>query len=146
MKEKVLKSLEETENFAKEIFQMLEAKKPENGAMILSLYGNLGAGKTTFSQMLGRLLGVKEAMQSPTFLIQKSYETKNKIFKKLIHIDAYRIEDSEEMLVLGFEDLVKENDTLVVIEWPERIEKIIPENVFKIYFEFVDENTRKVKI
>lgn len=139
----ISKNLKETENFAKEVIAFLQ--KEENKQInTLCLYGNLGAGKTAFSQMVGKLLGVKENMQSPTFVIQKFYETADKSFKKLVHIDAYRIEKPEEMLVLGFAELIKEKNILILIEWPEKIKSILPKKTLDIYFEFVDENTRKI--
>ena len=61
-----------------------------------------------------------------------------------MHIDAYRIEDPKEMLTLGFKDLIKEKNTLIAIEWPEKILKLIPKDAFKIYFEFIDDETRRI--
>lgn len=141
--ELISKSLKDTENFAKDVLNWLQ--REENKEInTVCLYGNLGAGKTAFSQVVGKLLGVKENMQSPTFVIQKFYETNDKNFKRLVHIDAYRIEESEEMISLRFQNLLDEKNILILIEWPEKIKNILPEKTLDIYFEFVDENTRKI--
>lgn len=105
-------------------------------AVIMALSGDLGAGKTTFTQFLASILGVEEAITSPTFVIQKSYQTKHtvspqalhRVFHRLIHIDAYRLEKSEELLKLGFASLLGDPQNLIVIEWPERVEDILPKN------------------
>src|SRR3989338_11130173 len=110
-------------------------------ATIVALQGELGAGKTTFSQEVGKILGVEENMHSPTFVIMKVYKIDFKGFKKLIHIDAYRLDKEEELLHLGWAEIIKEPENLVLIEWPENVPGIIPEDAKRIYFKFVDEST-----
>ncbi len=95
-------------------------------ATIVGLSGDLGAGKTTLVQAIGKSLGVVETITSPTFVIAKYYDTSDTRFTKLIHIDAYRIEDPKELEVLGWEHMQKEPNTLIVIEWPEKVEEILP--------------------
>ena len=82
-------------------------------------------------------------MTSPTFVIEKIYETAHPIFKRLVHIDAYRLESGAELQVLNFEELVSNKNNLILIEWPENVKSILPEDHTKIYCEFVDENTRQ---
>ena len=103
-------------------------------ATIIALQGELGSGKTTFAQAFGKILGVTENMPSPTFVIMKSYPVDWKGFKKLIHIDAYRLEKEEELLHLGWDELVKNPENIILIEWPEKVEKIIPKNAKRIEF------------
>ncbi len=135
------RSLEETGRIAKEILDSLDKS---SSATVLALQGDLGSGKTTFSQAAGKLLGVSEEMSSPTFVIEKIYDIDFKGFKKLIHIDAYRLEKAEELLHLGWEEILKNPENLIFIEWPENVSKIIPENAVKISFKFVDEQTREI--
>jgi len=118
-----------------------------NQAMIFGLYGELGSGKTTFMKYLAENFGVKETIQSPTFVIEKIYNiTNNEIFKKLIHIDAYRIENDQEMINLGWNEIIADPKNLICLEWPEKISKIMPAHI-KIFFEHGDnENERKIKI
>ena len=141
MKKIVTTSISETEALAKSWLDSLVGKEDE--ATVVGLYGNLGAGKTTFSQSVGKALGVKETMTSPTFVIEKIYETSHPIFKRLVHIDSYRLENGGELQTLNFEELVSSNNNLILIEWPENVKSILPEDHIKIYCEFVDENTRQ---
>jgi len=113
-------------------------------ALVIGLYGNLGSGKTTFVKEVARSLGVKDYVISPTFIIMKSYKLHNKRYRLLIHIDAYRLDNSEELLKLGFRDLIKDPKNLVLVEWADRVEEILPKDSIKIYFKHVDENTREV--
>lgn len=113
-------------------------------ATVVGLSGDLGSGKTTFSQAVARLLGVNEIVTSPTFVIEKIYKTNNSVFDTFVHIDAYRLESASELENLGFYDLIRSPKTLVFIEWPEKVSAILPASLINIKFEFVDENTRKV--
>lgn len=137
----VSKSLEETKQVAS---QMATELKPGDKATILALEGELGAGKTAFSQALGEVVGVTENMHSPTFVIEKIYEIKFNGFTKLIHIDAYRLEKDSEIIHLGWNEIIKEPDNLILIEWPENVKGVIPEWAKKINFKFVDETTREI--
>lgn len=103
-------------------------------ATVVALQGDLGSGKTAFAQAFGKIFGVKENMPSPTFVIMKSYNVNWKGFKKLIHIDAYRLEKEEELLSLGWEELVKDPENFILVEWPERVEGLIPKEAQRIYF------------
>lgn len=144
MKTVISKSLEETQNFAKDFLLSLIPKTDE--ATIVGLYGNLGAGKTALTQAFARELGIQGDITSPTFVIEKIYETKHAVFKRLIHIDAYRLANGRELQVLDFEKLVENANNLIVIEWPENVKEILPENHLKIFCEFVDETTRKYAV
>lgn len=141
MKTVVSHSLEETQKLAKDWLASLP--QPTDEATVVGLYGNLGAGKTTFTQAVARELGITEPTTSPTFVIEKLYETTHPFFKRLIHIDAYRLEAGRELQALDFEKLVENPNNLILIEWPENVKEILPENHLKIQCEFVDEKTRK---
>ncbi|MFA6514739.1 MAG: tRNA (adenosine(37)-N6)-threonylcarbamoyltransferase complex ATPase subunit type 1 TsaE [Candidatus Paceibacterota bacterium] len=125
-------------------------KTKNNKAKILALSGELGAGKTTLTQSFAKHLGVKEKIVSPTFVIMKFYNIGSKSiyyssFKKLIHIDAYRLESSLELLKIGWEEIIENNDNLIIIEWPEKVKKIIPPTVFNISLSHIDEETRLIE-
>ena len=111
---------------------------------VVALQGNLGSGKTAFTQEVGKILGVKENMHSPTFVIEKIYQIDWSGFKNLIHIDAYRLEKDSELLHLGWGEIIKEPENLIFLEWPENVSGIIPEWARRIYFNFVDETTREI--
>lgn len=136
-----IKSLAEMDSFAKEILNSLAVG---DSAVVLALHGNLGAGKTAFTKSLAKALGIVEVVNSPTFVIMKMFDISNISFKKLIHIDAYRIESDRELEVLGWRDLINDPHNLIVIEWPEKISNLIPKSAIRINFEFVDEATRRI--
>lgn len=140
---KILHSLTETQDFAREFVQKLSPQ--ENGATVLGLYGDLGAGKTSFTQGIAQALGVSDAVVSPTFVIEKIYTLENKKFSHLIHIDAYRIEKVEEMLHLGWKEIISNKKNLIIVEWPELIDSIMPPHI-TIRLTHVSENKREVSI
>ena len=114
-------------------------------AVVAGLSGDLGSGKTTFSQFMAGHLGVTEQVTSPTFIIEKIYKTSDAgKFETLVHIDAYRIEKAEEINSIKFNELLEMPNTLVLVEWPEKIEGAMPEGSMNIRFEFQDEKTRKI--
>lgn len=111
------------------------------GATVVALQGELGSGKTYFVQNFGKVFGVEENMPSPTFVIMKSYNIDPAKtgqvwhgFKKLIHIDTYRLEQEQELINLGWEEIVKDSENIIFIEWPERIPGLIPPDAKRIYF------------
>jgi len=103
-------------------------------ATVIGLQGDLGSGKTHFVQKFGQVVGIEEHIVSPTFVIMKIYDISWCNFKKLIHIDAYRLENSKELLNLGWEDLISNPENMIFIEWPERVEGIMPKDSKRIIF------------
>lgn len=105
-------------------------------ARVIALTGDLGAGKTTFAQGFAHALGVKDIIQSPTFVLMKIYSLKRKKdIKHLVHLDAYRMESVKEAEHLGLKEILKDKDAVILIEWAERIKKILPKDAMWIYFE-----------
>ena len=117
------------------------SEQPADTAVVLALHGELGAGKTTFMQVLARQLGVTEVVTSPTFVVMKQYEATREV-KALVHIDAYRIEDEDEMRPLGFTELLKARGTLICIEWAERIQNLLPKDALHLTFKHEDKSRR----
>lgn len=119
------------------------AKRVGNGGIVL-LYGNLGAGKTTFVQGLAKGLGVDKRIISPTFVILRTYFRKNGNF---YHIDLYRLEgEHHELEEIGLFDLMKNPHTILAIEWPEKLGEYIPEKRWEIHFTTIDETKRDITI
>jgi tRNA threonylcarbamoyladenosine biosynthesis protein TsaE len=137
-------SEEETAKIAVEFVQKLVSKS--EGATVLGLYGELGAGKSSFTRALAGELGVKEKIQSPTFVIMKNYTLNASPFTFLVHIDAYRLEKEEELEKLGWKEIITNKTNLVVVEWAERVEKILPKDFVRINFEHVSDNERRIRI
>ncbi len=146
MMEIITKSAEETKKAG---FNMAAALKKEqilNKVLTLALEGDLGSGKTTFIQGLAAGLGIKENVLSPTFLILKQFPMAVKNYKNFYHIDAYRLEKPKELLELGFKDLLNNPENLMVIEWADKIKKILPKDILKIKFINLGKNKRKIII
>lgn len=139
-------SLEDINTEAAHVVTELTARKSagSTGAMVLTLSGDLGAGKTTFVQAIAAHLGVSESVQSPTFVIMKQYATTSEIFTTLVHIDAYRIEDVAELAPLHFDEVLHDPYTLVCVEWPEHIAAALPASAYGLSLEVVDTTTRRV--
>ncbi len=140
---------EDIKDVSQKILNKIVKMKVKN-ARVVGLSGDLGAGKTTLTQNIGLELGIEKSIISPTFVIMKIYEIgENSIyyayFKKLIHIDAYRLESGDELLKIGWSEIVKDKDNLIILEWPEKVEDCLSNDILKIKLEHIDENTRVIE-
>lgn len=134
--EYLVKSVEDTQKLAKFLAKFLEEED------VILLDGDLGAGKTTFTQSLAKDLGIEEVVNSPTFSIVNEYEFNKGV---LYHFDLYRIEEAEELFDIGFEEYFSK-EGIIVIEWAEKFINEIPQPWLKIYITKEDENSRIFKI
>lgn len=163
MKKIITNSKEETQKFAESFANEILKSTSENKthATVLCLYGNLGAGKTTFTQGFAKGLGIKQKIISPTFVILKKFKITKKLkitsattdkkinlstsdVERFIHIDAYRLENPEEILSLNWRELIKNPQNIILIEWADKIKKFLPKNYIKINFKFLNENKRGI--
>lgn len=120
----LVKDLASIDDAAREFLSLLDDHR------IIALYGEMGAGKTTFTTALCRVLGVREdAVSSPTFAIVNEYRTFDG--EPLFHFDFYRIEKLEEALDIGFYDYI-DSGCLCIMEWPENIDGLLPEDTLKV--------------
>lgn len=124
--------------FAKEVLQSLDSARDKSHATILALRGDLGAGKTTFTQALARELGITATVQSPTYILMRKYQITNHKYQTLIHIDAYRLENPKEFAALKPEQFLQDPKTLVVVEWPEKVEEALPKADLTLNFSSQD--------
>ena len=147
--EKVTRSAEQTQKLAAEFAKKLK------GGEVLCLYGDLGSGKTTFVQGLAKGLGIKKRILSPTFVLMRSYNISglenwriSELAKDayLYHIDLYRIGSAKETEMLGLQEILDDPQNIVAIEWAEKIKDILPSKRIEVYFEHIDENTRRIRI
>jgi tRNA threonylcarbamoyladenosine biosynthesis protein TsaE len=108
----------------KETYQIAAnlAKKLKGGE-IIALEGDLGAGKTTFVKGLAKAFGIKQHVTSPTFVLMKIYECRNpkSEIRNLVHVDCYRLDEPQELFYLGIEEYLNKPDTIIVIEWADKI-------------------------
>lgn len=124
----VSRSAAQTKKLAAQIARKVMDQKPGRNARVLALTGELGAGKTTFVQGFAKALGIKHRMVSPTFLIIRNYQLRITNYRMLWHIDAYRLRDAKELLPLDFKDILKDRHNILVIEWAEKIKKLLPKD------------------
>lgn len=131
----IVNSIEETRRVAEKFAATLQV-----GDVVL-LNGDLGAGKTTFTQLVFSCLGVKEVVNSPTFAILKSYEGKFTFH----HFDTYRI-STEEAVEAGFDEILSDKNSVIFIEWSENIKPLLPKHCKVVNITHLGENSRKIEI
>ena len=145
--EKVTTSAAQTEELGEVLAKQL------NGGEVGALSGDLGGGKTTFTKGLAKGLGIKSPITSPTFVLERKFDLQDG--KKgvhtdpplqLHHFDVYRLNNEQELLDLGFEEILSSSKNITIIEWAERVKKVLPSETIWVTFEWVDENERKIII
>ena len=129
--EKTIRTLGELEE---EAARFTRALAPREHATLMTLSGELGAGKTAFVKAAARSLGVEEVVTSPTFVLEKIYQLGGPTakFKRLVHIDTHRLEKGNELSALGFDELMQDATNLVFLEWPEKVAGALPDPAGKI--------------
>lgn len=171
--EKISHSLAETEQIAIECLEQLaRGNYPAQvgKATLVGLEGDLGSGKTTFTQAVARQLGIRASVQSPTFVIIKTYSIPRRQgvprrqgeslpfgkdspcqwppcqwpWRRLVHIDCYRLGRAEDLLRLGWRELAADPANLILVEWPERVGDLLSSPTLIIKFEVLGETKRKI--
>lgn len=137
----ISKNTGQTKKFA------LKLAKKLKGGEVLALIGDLGGGKTCFTKGLALGLGVKKLIASPSFILMKIYLLKKGRIKQLCHFDLYRLKNPRDVVNLGIREYLGQKNTICVIEWADKIEKILkPYKKNTLNFQFIDNKTRKIKI
>lgn len=146
MKQYLTYSEKETKNLAKKL-----AKNFKGG--VIGLFGELGAGKTMFAQGFAKGLGIKEKIISPTFVLIRQHKIPNtkKTLRRshklcLFHIDLYRLENTDKINFLGLEEIWSDPKNIILIEWADKIKKILPKNTTNITIEKLEGNKRSITI
>ncbi|MBI2409935.1 tRNA (adenosine(37)-N6)-threonylcarbamoyltransferase complex ATPase subunit type 1 TsaE [Candidatus Kaiserbacteria bacterium] len=140
------KKIEDLEALTEEAKRFVETLAPAaNAATLVALSGELGAGKTAFTKAVARALGVEETVTSPTFVLEKIYLLPaKKPFKRLVHIDAYRLTSGAELAPLGFDELMKDPSNLVLLEWPEHVADALPAPAARLSFTALPDGSHKI--
>lgn len=145
MQEYVVHGLDELKAFASEFLENIVLRSDR--ATVVTLSGDLGAGKTALTKLFAEVLGITETVSSPTFVLERRYMLKNSSqLRLLVHIDAYRLEGGVELQRIGWTQTLKNPDTLIVLEWPEQVEDALPSDRVRITLEVVDADTRKLTV
>lgn len=116
-----------------------------SGPRVVCLYGNLGSGKTTFTQGFAKGLGITTRLLSPTFIIVRRYsipETE----KFLYHIDLYRLKDTGDFRELGLDEIFSDPESIVVVEWAEKLAGRLPDRRTDIHFKVLTDGTHKITV
>lgn len=131
-----------------DFFQVL--KKHQTRVILLD--GNLGGGKTFFTQSLGKLLGVKSQINSPTFNIMKIYDipAKSKLpWRSLVHVDAYRLDGFSDLSQIGLDEFLADAKSLLAIEWPKDLPKFLRKmkiNFYHVFFKVLSKDERVIDV
>jgi len=134
------KSEKQTFNLGKKIAKTLK------GGEVLALTGELGAGKTVLIKGIAAGLGIKKIITSPTFVLMKVYKLPANKLSNLIHIDCYRAKSFQEIINIGAAEYFGRPDSIVVIEWAEKIKTILPKQRLEIQIGLKGENAREILI
>jgi len=118
----------------------------QNQALILALIGELGTGKTTFVKRLAQALNIIANILSPTFIIERKFPIRKTRFKYFYHFDCYRLKRGEELINLGFKDIISSPKNFVVIEWADRVMSLLPSETIFLKFTFLSQNKREIRI
>lgn len=139
------KSAEKTRQIAAKLAKrILSGKRHKDHAIVVALSGDLGAGKTTFAQGFGKALKIKRRVVSPTFIIFRNYLLKSITFKSLYHFDLYRIQENKELSILGFQKILSEPSNIILIEWAEKVKKVLPKDAIRVEFSYGRKKTERI--
>ncbi len=137
-------ALDQLQSFAHDVASRIAVKK-DGMAFLVTLRGELGAGKTTFVQALARELGAGVPIKSPTFTLMKKYPIEFGEFMSFVHIDAYRLDGAAQFAALHPEEFLQDPGVIVCVEWPERVEGALPKPDIALTFAHGEkENEREV--
>lgn len=140
------KSSKQTQKIAFELGKKIIKNGQSKHAQVIALEGELGAGKTTFVKGFVRVFGIKSHITSPTFVLLKNYKILAKNFNRLVHIDAYRIKNYRDLIMLGIKEIIADPKDIVLIEWSDRVKPILPKKYIGIHIDHVNQVTRKITI
>ena len=132
-------SVEETQGLAKKLARNI------NPGITISLIGDLGTGKTTFTKGFARQMGIKDHVTSPTFKLISEYQGEK---YKLNHIDAYRMNGPEDFLNIGGEEYLLSKNSITIIEWGDLLNDILPSKTIRVNFTRIKspKESRKIEI
>lgn len=143
----ITKSTKQTRELAADFAKSINKYKTLRHAQVVALEGELGAGKTTFVQGVATAFKIKNKITSPTFVILKQYPIFSRSpFKLFIHIDAYRLKNYRDLIPLGIKELTANPQNVVLIEWSDRVKKILPAQHARVHIDHIGKNKRRIVI
>jgi len=139
---KVTKNPKETEKLAGFLLGKI-LKNFSSKAVIIGLEGELGAGKTVFVRGLAMAFKIKSKIKSPTFNLIKHYKVGD---RTLYHLDCYRFKNHKDLKILGIKEILNNPKNIVLIEWSDRVKKILPRQHIKIHIDHISKKERRISI
>lgn len=115
------------------------------GPSVYALWGDLGLGKTTFTQFFAQTAGVKKRIQSPTFIIMRQLPWPDHP-GQFIHLDLYRLDSVKDTQSFQIQEVLDQNQDLIIIEWPKIIKDLLPQNTTHVQFESLSDTSRRITI
>ena len=135
----ITRSREESEKFGEALAKLLPP------GSVVAMYGTLGAGKTVIARGFAKGLGITEAVSSPTYTIVQEYDIPDSD-QRFYHLDLYRIADEQAALGFGVDEFLCDDEAWTLLEWPVRIEKILPPEVITLSIEPLNDETRQIRL
>ncbi len=123
-----------THRFAADIAARLKKAPHRAHAIVLALRGDLGSGKTTFTQAFLKAFGVRGRVTSPTFVLMQRYVLRDRWFKQAYHLDGYRLRTAADFRDIGLREILRDPHAIVLIEWPARARMMLPKKNISISF------------
>lgn len=138
-------SVNDTQKIAKDFAKTLK------GGEIVALYGELGAGKTTFVQAVAKALGIKRRIPSPSFVLIRSYPIPKKPHpalqgKTLHHIDLYRLHSAKDLSSIDLQEIINDPNNITMIEWAEKAKEVLPNIRTDIIIEYKGKGRREMEV
>lgn len=146
----VSKSEKETRKLAQILAkEIIRNPRLRSRAVVIGLEGELGAGKTVFAKGFAKGLGIKDKITSPTFILMRVYNFKTKGGpgpRFLFHFDCYRLKNHKDMVLLGAKEFIADPRNIILIEWSDRVQKVLPARHIKVHIDHIDKKTRKITV
>ena len=141
----VSQSAQDTQAIATELAHTVRAEMPRALATVIALRGELGAGKTTFTQGFAKALGIAQQPKSPTFLLAKQYAIPGTTYS-LWHLDCYRLQSHKDLATINLHTIFDDSNNIILIEWPEKVGDGLPRDRIEVHFEHAGEDKRNITI
>ncbi|MCC6934385.1 MAG: tRNA (adenosine(37)-N6)-threonylcarbamoyltransferase complex ATPase subunit type 1 TsaE [Candidatus Yanofskybacteria bacterium] len=141
----VSQSPEDTAAIAARLAERVRASLPRTEAIVIALIGDLGAGKTTFTQGFASALGIRQQPKSPTFLLAKEYSVPGTPYS-LWHLDCYRLTGRQDLITLDLHHIFEQPNNIVLVEWPEKIGEGLPRDTIEVRFTHEGPTSRGITI
>jgi tRNA threonylcarbamoyladenosine biosynthesis protein TsaE len=141
----VSQNVQDTQSIAATLAHSVRDRMPGAGATVIALRGDLGAGKTTFTQGFAHALGIVQRPKSPTFLLAKQYAVPGTPFS-MWHLDCYRLKNHADLATIDLHSIFHDPNNIILVEWPENVGDGLPRDRIEVHFEHAGNDKRSITI